>query len=281
MSILQEKVYLDSEREWGYFDAICSLPTPEYKEKRKALLVIPGGGYGIVSEREAEPIARKFYAEGYNAFILHYSVTPEKITDKKTGLPKPLLEASKAMALIRRNAEKYNIIPDKIAVIGFSAGGHLAATLATMWHLDFVAENAGIEYGENKPDAAILSYPVITSDASEWHEGSFRNLLSGSSDFEADKELYSAEKQVSEKTCPCFIWHTAADNSVPVANSLYMASALSKAKIPFELHVYPLGCHGLSTAEADVLRGNQSRDEKYVSAWVKNAVKWLKYTLGE
>ena len=285
MPILQERVYLDKERGWGYFDAVCSLPTEEYKEKRRAILVIPGGGYGMCSEREAEPIARKFYAQGYNAFILKYSTTDystnmQQITDAKTGLPKPLLEASKAMALIRRDAEKYNIIPDKIAIIGFSAGGHLAASLATMWHLDFVAENAGIACGENKPNAAILSYPVITSDADKWHEGSFRNLLSASKNFEADKELYSAEKQVSEKTCPCFIWHTADDTCVPVANSFVMASALSKAKVPFEMHIYPSGDHGLSTAEADVLRGNVSKEAAHVSAWVDAAVKWLEYTLG-
>lgn len=282
MSILQERVYLNKEGGWGYYDAICSLSTPEYCEKRKALLVIPGGGYSMVSEREAEPVARKFYAEGYNTFILTYSVTGNsgEIADRKTGLPKPLLEASKAMSMIRRNAEKYNIDSEKFAVIGFSAGGHLAATLATMWHLDFVVKNSGIEYGENKPCAAILSYPVITSDTDKWHEGSFRNLLSGSSDFEKDKKFYSAEKQVSDKTCPCFIWHTASDACVPVANSLCMASALSKNNIPFELHIYPEGSHGLSTAEADVLRGVQPRDAAHVSAWVKTAVDWLSYTLG-
>jgi len=284
MAILQERVYLNKEDDWGYFDALCSLPTAEYNEKRKAMLVIPGGGYGMVSEREAEPIARKFYAAGYNTFILTYSVTAhgannEKITDKKTGLPKPLLEASKAMALIRRDAEKYNIDPDKIAIIGFSAGGHLASSLATMWHHDFVVENAGINYGENKPNAAILSYPVITSDK-EWHEGSFRNLLNASPDFEKDKVLYSTEKQVTEKTCPCFLWHTAADSCVPVENTLKMATALSAAKIPFEVHIFPEGPHGLSTAEADVLKGVQNREAAHVSAWVEYAVKWLEYTLG-
>ncbi|MBR5528142.1 MAG: alpha/beta hydrolase [Clostridia bacterium] len=284
MAILQERVYLNEQDDWGYFDALCSLPTAEYKEKRRAMLVIPGGGYGMVSEREAEPIARKFYANGYNTFTLYYSVTahgktPEKITDKKTGLPKPLLEASKAMAIIRRNAEKYNIDPDKIAIIGFSAGGHLASSLATMWHLDFVKENAGIEYGENKPNAAILSYPVITSDK-EWHEGSFRNLLNASPDFDSDKVTYSTEKQVSEKTCPCFLWHTASDASVPVENTLKMATALSAAKIPFEVHIFPEGSHGLSTAEPDVLGGNRSKQTDHVSAWVDYAVKWLEYTLG-
>lgn len=279
MAILQERVYLDKENEWGYFDAICSLPTAEYNEKRKAILVIPGGGYSFVSEREAEPVARKFYAQGYNAFILYYSVG-KKITDPRSGLPKPLLEASKAMALIRRNAEKYNIDPDKIAIVGFSAGGHLAATLATMWHLDFVAKNVGIEPGENKPNAAILSYAVISSDADKWHEGSFRTLLSGSGDFERDRVLYSAEKQVSEKTCPCFLWHTATDTCVPVENSLCMAAALSKKKVPFEMHIYPEGGHGLSTAEADVLRGNQPKDAAHVSSWTERAAEWLFYTLG-
>ncbi len=284
MAILQERVYLNEEDGWGYFDALCSLPTAEYKEKRRAMFVIPGGGYGMVSEREAEPVARKFYAEGYNTFILYYSVTEhgknvDRIYDKKRGLPKPLLEASKAMALIRRNAEKYNIDPEKLAIIGFSAGGHLAASLATMWHYDFVKEGADIEYGENKPNAAILSYPVLSSISGVAHEGSFINLLKyHSEDFEKDKAFYSIPEQVSEKTCPCFLWHTAGDGGVPVENTLLMGEALSKAKIPFEVHIYPGGVHGYSTAEADVLNGNQTKDAQHASAWVANAVRWLEYT---
>lgn len=285
MPILQERVYLDDERGWGCFDAICSLPTAEYNEKRRAILVIPGGGYGMCSEREAEPIARKFYANGYNAFILYYSTTdysrhPENITDAKTGLPKPLLEASKALSMIRRDAEKYNILPDKIAIIGFSAGGHLASTLATMWHLDIIKEGAGIEYGENKPNAAILSYPVITSDDGVCYDGSFRNLLAGSKNYDADKKFYSADKQVSENTCPCFIWHTADDSCVPVENSLIMAKALGRANIPYELHIYPHGDHGLSTAEPDVLRGKRTKETAHVSSWINSAISWLEYTLG-
>ena len=283
MAILQERVYLNEEDGWGYFDALCSLPTAEYKEKRRAMLVIPGGGYGMVSEREAEPIARKFYAEGYNTFTLWYSVTeratnPGNVYDEKRGLPKPLLEASKAMALIRRNAEKYNIDPEKIAIIGFSAGGHLAASLATMWHYDFVKEGAGIEYGENKPNAAILSYPVITPAPGVGHEGSFRNLLNKSADYEKDSKFYTVSEQVDENTCPCFLWHTAGDTCVPVESTLIMSAALSKAKIPFEVHIYPGGVHGYSTAEADVLNGNQTKDARHASAWVENAVRWLEYT---
>ena len=280
MAILQERIELCPERKWGHLDALCSLPTAEYKEKRGAMLVIPGGGYSIVSEREAEPVARKFYAEGYNTFTLYYSVKPENITDEKSGLPKPLLEASAAIAHIRRNAEKYNIDPEKVVVIGFSAGGHLAASVATLWDSDFVKKECGIADGENKPNAAILSYPVISSDPSVWHEGSFRNLLSGSKDFANDAVLYSLERQVSEKTCPCFIWHNAADTCVPVANSLRMAQALADRKIPVELHVYPDGWHGMSTAEPDVLGGDSNPATIHTSAWVKAAVCWLRYTLG-
>ncbi len=278
--ILQERVELCPEREWGHMDVLCSLPTAEYKEKRGAMLVIPGGGYGFVSEREAEPVARKFYAEGYNTFTLYYSVTSENITDKKSGLPKPLLEASAAIAHIRRNAEKYNIDPEKVAVIGFSAGGHLAASVATLWDRDFVKRECGLSEGENKPNAAILSYPVISCDPTIWHEGSFRNLLSGSKDFDADAPEYSLEKQVSDKTCPCFLWHNAADTCVPVANSLRMAQALADKKIPVELHVYPDGWHGMSTAEPDVFEGKSSAEMKHTSAWVRTAVEWLRYTLG-
>ncbi len=285
MAILQKRIELNREREWGYLDILCSLPTEEYNEKRGAMLVIPGGGYGMTSEREAEPIARKFYAAGYNTFTLYYSTTeysqnPENITDKKSGHPKPLLEASAAIAHIRRNAEAYNIDPEKIVVIGFSAGGHLAASVATLWDCDFVKEECEIASGENKPNAAILSYPVISADPAIWHEGSFRNLLAGQADFDAAAPRYSLEKQVSDKTCPCFLWHTAADTCVPVENSLVMARALSEKKIPFELHIYPDGYHGLSTAEPDVLRGVSAKDTTHASQWVNAAVTWLRYTLG-
>lgn len=280
MSILQERVELNPQRGWGYLDALCSLPTAEYHEKRNAMLVIPGGGYGMVSEREAEPIARKFYAEGYNTFVLHYSVGPDATTDTLSGRPKPLLEASMAMAHIRRNAQRYNIDPDKIAIIGFSAGGHLAASLATMWHYDFIKDICGIEFGENKPNAAILSYAVISSDPAIWNEYSFRTLLAGQPDFDEAAKEYSLEKQVSDKTCPCFLWHTASDTCVPVGNTLKMAESLSAHKIPFEVHIYPEGNHGLSTAEPDVLNGNFPREAQHVSGWVKSAVEWLKYTLG-
>ncbi len=281
MAILTERIALDAERGWGYLDVMCSLPTFEYNEKRRAMLVIPGGGYSMVSERESEPIARKYYAAGYNVFILHYSVTNRgadmaAITDK-SGHPKPLLEASKAMSIIRRGAERFNIIPDNVAVVGFSAGGHLAASLANLWHLDFVAREAGIEYGENRPDAAILSYPVITGGEYA-HRGSFDNLLNGSKNKESDLSLYSIENSVSDKTCPCFIWHTAADGAVPVQNSILLSSALSKAGIPFELHIFPEGAHGLSTAEPDVLRGETSKISEHVKAWMDMSIKWLDYT---
>ncbi len=281
MAILSERIALDEQRGWGYLDVMCSLPTSEYNEKRRAMLVIPGGGYGMVSEREAEPIARKYFASGYNIFILRYSVTSrgtdmEAITDKKSGLPKPLLEASKAMSIIRRDAERFNILPDNVAVVGFSAGGHLASSLATMWHLDFVARETGIEYGENRPDAAILSYPVITSGEYA-HRGSFDNLLNGSSDKTSELELYSTETQVSDKTCPCFLWHTATDGAVPVQNSLLFSAALASAGIPFELHVFPEGNHGLSTAEPDVLRGASDKVTKHVRAWMDLSIKWLDY----
>ena len=280
MSIFTERVYLDQNQGWGWFDAICVTKTPGCNKTRGALVVCPGGAYCECSDREAIPVAMKFLPHGYNAFILEYSTvsSPNGITDKKTGHPKPLLELSKTIAHIRKNAEKYNIDPEKIAVIGFSAGGHLVASAATLWHREFVYKSAGLEYGENKPNAAILCYPVISSDESFAHIGSIKNLLCDSKNYCEDSLIYSAEKQVSEKTSPCFIWHTADDQVVNVRNSLIMAQALAEKSVPAELHIYPNGIHGLSVA-SDEVYDVLPKGAEHASAWIDSCVRWLGYIL--
>ena len=233
--------------------------------KFPAIIVCPGGGYGFCSKREAEIIALQFTAAGYHAFVLDYAVAPQN------HYPEPQKNFSDAISLVRNNAEEWRVDADKIAVIGFSAGGHLAASLATMWNKEPLKSYKG----KNKPNAAILSYPVISSEEGVAHLGSFYNLCG-----EDNKELIdkmSLETQVDSDTAPCFIWHTFTDEAVPVENSLRFATTLNKAKIPFEMHVFPDGPHGLSVSNHIA-----AIDEKYnvpeVQAWVKLAVDWLNRT---
>jgi len=234
------------------------------QKKRAAVLICPGGGYTHTSPREAEPVAMQFTARGYHAFILYYSVAPNRH-------PQPLLDVSRAMCIIRKNSDNWNIDGNKIAVCGFSAGGHLAASLGVHYDKPWL-ETEGIIIGENKPNAMILAYPVITMKEFT-HKGSRDNLLGQSADEVLINEM-SLETQVSEKTPPAFIWHTAEDKAVPVENSLMFASALHKYKIPFELHIYPYGSHGLSLANKETDSGNLG-EYPHVSGWIKLCVEWL------
>ncbi len=265
-----EHVNLLPGREDAYLDVYVRAPL--YEKKRPAMLVIPGGGYGCVcDDREGEPIAMLYLAEGFNAFVLHYPVAPNCVSEGGESLP--LIVASRAVAHIKANAEDYGINRDAIAAIGFSAGGHLAATLATMWHLPCIQKEAGVSGDENRIAAAILSYAVITADESNWHRGSFANLLGGNLTPER-LAFYSADKQVSDKTCPLFIWHTAADPVVPVRNALAMAGAMADAKRPFELHIYPEGQHGLASCRFDAFPALPD-PAGHASGWVKDSMRWL------
>lgn len=229
--------------------------------KRPAMLVCPGGGYGCCSNREAEPIALQYMAAGYCAFVLDYAVNPT------AGYPEPQKNAFDAVALIRKNADKWGIDKDKIAVSGFSAGGHLAASVATLWNDgQFKSYN-----GENKPNAAVLCYPVISSDPKIAHMGSFNNLC-GDND-ELKKEL-SLENRVTADTPPCFLWHTFNDGCVPMQNSLRFAKALKDAGISCELHIFPDGPHGLALANSDTAI-EQVHIVERVQEWVALSIKWL------
>ncbi|HOJ09295.1 MAG TPA: alpha/beta hydrolase [Clostridiales bacterium] len=233
--------------------------------KRGAVLVVPGGGYSFTSPREAEPIALQFNAAGYHAFVLDYSVAPAKH-------PQPLLDASRAMCIIRKNAEEWNVDSEKIAVCGFSAGGHLAASLGVYWDKEYLSNIPGVEIELNRPNALILAYPVITSGQYA-HRGSFINLLGENATSELLYEM-SLEHHVSEKTPPAFIWHTFADQGVPVENSLLFTQSLRNKSIPFELHIYPEGGHGLSLAtEETATRPDQV--VPHAATWIKLCLEWL------
>ena len=233
------------------------------REKRPCIVVCPGGGYGMCSNREAEPYAIRFNALGYNAFVLKYSVAPNRF-------PTQLLEVAALMDLIYKNAAEWACDTEKIAIIGFSAGGHLAAH----YSVDFDLPEIRKYFPESKSvNASILSYPVFTTDEKEGHLGSFKNLL-GRIPTAEDAEKFSLENRVRECTPPAFIWHTVTDQLVPVQNSLRYATALSKFKIPYELHIYPFGEHGLSTVDR-VTNGEMSKEKVLARGWIDAAHDWL------
>ena len=240
-------------------------PEIQIDRKHPTVVICPGGGYAMTSDREAEPIALRFAAAGCNAVVVRYSCVPARFLAA-------LFELSYAVAKVRENAQEWNVDTDRIAVCGFSAGGHLAASFSTLWNRDFVKEYFDYQGGENKPNGMILGYPVITS-GEHAHGGSIENLLGEKTADPILLELVSAEKQVSSDTPPAFIWHTFDDACVPVENSLVLAQALAKEKISTELHIYPKGPHGLALAS------RETGDFAVVPEcqnWIDMAIRWLK-----
>ena len=254
------------KKELGIGKATLDIYIGDELKRAPAMLVIPGGGYGCVcSDREGEPIALAYLSKGFNAFVLHYSV------GKDAPINCPLAEASAAIAYIKRNAEKLGVDPERVYAVGFSAGGHLCGSLATLWYRDEIKEKAGIEYGENRPTAVVLQYPVITA-LGKGHMNSFYNLLGTREPTREQLEYYSLEKHVDERSAPAFILHTAADQLVPVENALCMASAYSEANIPFELHIYPFGPHGLALANEVTAQGKEAMIDPQAARWVDDSI---------
>jgi acetyl esterase/lipase len=211
---------------------------------RPGVLLIPGGGYDHVSAREGEPVALRFLARGYQAFVLRYSVGP-------VGYPAALREAAMAMRYIREHAGEWGMDPHMVAVVGFSAGGHLSGLLATLFDDPAIADIGAPEI--LRPDGLGLSYPVAVSWGNT-HEGSFRNLCGEDRDL---RRRLSLDALVRPDMPPVFLWHTRDDASVPVRNSLLLAQALETAGVDFAMHIYRSGCHGLSTADCQVYPADQ------------------------
>lgn len=233
--------------------------------RRSCLVICPGGAYQDCSQREAEPTALNFLSDGFNVFVLNYSVAPHRY-------PTQLREVAAAMELIYQNAAAWHCITTKIAIMGFSAGGHLAAHYATSYDC---AEVRTVFPGSKPVQAAILCYPVITADPVWTHMGSI-GALTGKQDRTAEETVkFSCDKQVRSDTPPAFLWHTAADSHVPVTNSLLYAQALAANQIPFELHVYPFGDHGLATCDSQTI-DNPTAVHVYDHAWLPAAKKWLR-----
>lgn len=233
--------------------------------ERPLVLICPGGGYEMVSDREGELLALQFSAMGYHTAILRYSVAP-------AVYPTQLLEVAKAITTIRNHAKEWNVLSDKIILQGSSAGGHLAASFCCFYKEDFLAEKTGVKSKELKPNGLMLDYPVITSGEYA-HRGSFVNLLGDRYDELLEK--VSLEKQVHADMPPAFVWHTYTDDCVPVENSLLFVSAYRKYNIPMEFHMFPKGGHGLSLANRLTVSPYGEPIMPEVGAWVAMAGRWL------
>lgn len=233
---------------------------------RPAMLVITGGAYQFLSDREKEPVALHFLARGFNTFTLDYSLAPVRY-------PAQLIEGAMAVAYIRENVEKFFIRPDFIAVAGFSAGGHLAAMTGTLFGETVVKNALKNKAVLCRPDALILGYPVINL-CENAHFGSAQNLTGG--DEKLKREL-CLEKRVKEDSSPAFIWTTADDGTVPSENAIMYAEACKKAGVFFELHVFPRGVHGLSlaTKETSYVGADEVLINPTVAAWTELAEKFL------
>ena len=202
--------------------------------QRPAMLIFPGGGYHFCSDREAEPIALAYLAKGYNAFVLRYSLKENSL------FPKPLQDAEDALSYIRDNAERLNVDKNKVAVIGFSAGGHLACMLGTS--------------GKVRPNAVLLGYPALLREKTYWEYPT---------------------PVVDDKTPEMFVFHTFKDDLVPTKSALYIVEELNKAKIPVEFHLFRSGVHGLSLGTDLVSNGSKKMVEENYAVWLDLSCKWL------
>ncbi|MBS7577760.1 MULTISPECIES: alpha/beta hydrolase [unclassified Enterococcus] len=239
--------------------------------ERPAIIICPGGGYERIVEREAEVVAIKMLSLGFQAFVLHYTV-------ELGSYPAALTELAESVRRIRNNAEKWQINPNKIMVAGFSAGGHLAASLGVFWQDAWLARELGGDSRQWQPNGLLLAYPVISSGIFG-HQASFINLL-GKDLTQNEKKKQSLELQVGPAVPNCFIWHTAADQTVPVENSLLFSQALSQHNIPFALHIFPSGQHGLSLATQE--SAGQAKDiNAQAAVWPQLFEQWFQANINK
>lgn len=219
-----------------------------------AVIICPGGGYSHRAEHEGQPIAEFFNSKGLHAFVVQYRVAPHQH-------PAPLLDLARAVRIVRSNADEWNILANKIAVCGFSAGAHLAGSIGVL-HSEATNKADDLSEISARPNGLILCYPVISS-AKFGHQGSFDNLV-GKENIALRAKL-SLETLVTEDTPPAFLWHTASDSTVPVENSFVFCQALSRCNVPFELHVFPQGNHGLGLAT----------EQRNIAVWTELCATWL------
>ncbi len=263
-----ERIYLSNEDDRVFIDTYIT----NLGENKDAILVIPGGGYNdVCTAREGEPVALEFVAKGYNAFVLNY-----RAGKKGDVFPKQLLDASSAMIYIRNNAKAFKINPNRVFAVGFSAGGHLCGSLATMFDYDEVKNAFHEDHIKARPTGVILSYPVVTM-YEPTHTDSFVKLLGKSEDDFTDyeRERYSLEKIVNSKTSPMFVWHTVEDTLVPIQGSIKLAEALVNNKVPHRVSVFPYGPHGVVLGNKITETDIPDYFQPFTQIWTKQADEWM------
>lgn len=238
------------------------LPAPE-QASGAAIVICPGGGYGGLAGHEGADYARWLNEQGIAGFVLKYRLGPGGYRH-----PAMLQDAARAVRTVRARGGEWKLDGQRVGIMGSSAGGHLASTLLT--HFDAGKPDAAdpIERQSSRPDLGILCYPVISMATEFTHQGSKRNLLGPEPSPELAREV-SSELQVTKTTPPCFVWHTWEDKGVPVENSLLFADALRKQGVPFDLHVYERGGHGLGL-------GTREWNPEKRHPWTRDCAFWLK-----
>ncbi len=308
--MISNRIYLTDDKR-VFFDTYIWENSVEMgdKKKRPAVIVCPGGGYSFTSDREAEPIALSYASKGYHAFVLRYSV------GEYAAMPAPLNELAQTIAYIREHSEEWNVDSSKIVLTGFSAGAHLAASLGVFWNDERMLNQYDGNRELIKPNGLILCYPVLDLKSStkrldigvegypeyenidfalhknadpekvfvrengktyvdfEQHMNSF--IFNGTDYTDEQEEFYSLQNQVSEDVPPTFIWHTSEDGLILTANSLKFANALYEKKVPYEIHIFGEGGHGLALAN-EVTMVNPWEVNEVCTQWLDLACTWLK-----
>ncbi|HPJ21453.1 MAG TPA: alpha/beta hydrolase [Clostridia bacterium] len=243
--MIYKKIIMDSERNTSLacyiLDGSSEFPNIS---KRPAVLIFPGGGYRMCSDREAEPVAMAFLNEGYHAFVLRYTVGPESVW------PVPLIDAEKALEYIKDKSDEWMVDGDRIAVAGFSAGGHLAAAISTL--------------GRIRPDAAILGYPCILEERCS----------------KLCTPKPGLDYKVTPLNPPTFMFTTSDDVVVPAGNTVAFLKALGEAGVPYEAHIFQTGAHGISLAKSHTSAGKQEYEDQRISKWFELCIGWLKEVFG-
>ena len=253
---------------YGFVPNVRAFLHEEDDSMRDAMLVVPGGGYCMLAAHEGEPVAKAFYEQGMNVFVLTYT------TDITFSVPlkdQPLRDIARAIRYLRANGEEFNISGKKLAICGFSAGGHVCGSVTVHWD-DVKETNPVYACFSARPDASILSYPVITAGKFT-HDSSIQALL-GPDPTEEELDYFSLEKHVTRDTPPTFLWQTATDMLVPVENSYLFAEACRKNGGPFAHYVFPSGFHGLGVGKGFGYPG--WTDGSYVMEQVERAVAAVK-----